>query len=46
MVTQMRGGNHVIDNDEILDRRAVSSMGLEGTDASSGSATWLAYERA
>ncbi|MCI40739.1 hypothetical protein A2U01_0061972, partial [Trifolium medium] len=27
-VMQPRGGNHVIGNDEILDRRVVSSMGL------------------
>ncbi|MCI48477.1 hypothetical protein A2U01_0069720, partial [Trifolium medium] len=40
-VTQLRGGNHVIDNDEVLDKRVVSSMGLEETDASSGSATCL-----
>ncbi|MCI58825.1 hypothetical protein A2U01_0080080, partial [Trifolium medium] len=37
--THPRGGNHVIDNDEILDRRLVSSMGLEETDASSAVAT-------
>ncbi|MCI53208.1 hypothetical protein A2U01_0074454, partial [Trifolium medium] len=39
LVTQLRGGNHVIDNDEVLDRRMVSWMGLEGTDASSAVAT-------
>ncbi|MCI30913.1 hypothetical protein A2U01_0052124, partial [Trifolium medium] len=38
-VTHPRGGNHVIDNDETLDRRLFSSMGFEGTDASSGPAT-------
>ncbi|MCH93066.1 hypothetical protein A2U01_0014013, partial [Trifolium medium] len=42
----LRGGNHVIDNDEVLDRRVVSLMGLEETGALSGSATCLAYESA
>ncbi|MCI12765.1 hypothetical protein A2U01_0033872, partial [Trifolium medium] len=37
--TQLRGGNHIIDNDEVLDIRIVSSMGLEETDASSAVAT-------
>ncbi|MCI40931.1 hypothetical protein A2U01_0062164, partial [Trifolium medium] len=46
MMTQLRGGNHVIDNDEALDRRAVSSMGLERADVSSAAATCVAYEEA
>ncbi|MCI50594.1 hypothetical protein A2U01_0071838, partial [Trifolium medium] len=45
-VTQLRGGNHVSDIDEVLDRRMVSSMGLEETDVSSAAATCAGYEEA
>ncbi|MCI48560.1 hypothetical protein A2U01_0069803, partial [Trifolium medium] len=45
-VTRLRGGNHVIDNDEVLDRRVVSSMGLERTDVSSAAATCAGCEGA
>ncbi|MCI35099.1 hypothetical protein A2U01_0056320 [Trifolium medium] len=46
MVAHMRGGDHVTDNDEILDRHAVSLMGVEETCASSVAATCKGYEEA
>ncbi|MCI46064.1 hypothetical protein A2U01_0067304, partial [Trifolium medium] len=43
---EIRGGIFVDDNDDVFERREVSLIGPEETDASSATATYKGYEEA
>ncbi|MCI14439.1 hypothetical protein A2U01_0035570, partial [Trifolium medium] len=45
-ICKIRGRIFVEDNDDALERREVSLIGLEGTDVSSAAATCVACEEA